>query len=90
MYFPLRAILRMFKFIPDEFVPTFCGCREKVWSGGKDAVRKTQWIAVCEAHALVRAAHNLSGRRPCSVHDAVHAVIFKRKKRPVGLFFNLS
>jgi hypothetical protein len=20
------------------FLPTFCGCREKVWSGGKDAV----------------------------------------------------
>jgi hypothetical protein len=28
--FPLRAILRMFKFIPDEFVVTFSGCWEKV------------------------------------------------------------
>jgi hypothetical protein len=46
------------------FLPTFCGCWEKVWSDGRDAVRKTQWIAVCEAHTLVRAAHNLSVRRP--------------------------
>jgi hypothetical protein len=30
MYFPLRANLRLFKFIPDEFVLTFCCCWQKV------------------------------------------------------------
>jgi hypothetical protein len=30
LYFTLRAILQMFKFIPDEFLLTFCCCRQKV------------------------------------------------------------
>ena len=75
-----------------RFLPTFLCCCKKVWSDGRDAVRKTQWIAVCEAHALARAAHNLSGRRPynerseCLVSPA-HAFIFKRKKRPCWPLF---
>jgi hypothetical protein len=28
------------------FLPTFFGCRKKVWSFGKDANRKTAWMQV--------------------------------------------
>jgi hypothetical protein len=32
------------------FLPTFFGCRKKVWSLGKDANRKTAWMQVSAAH----------------------------------------
>jgi hypothetical protein len=34
------------------FLPTFFGCRKKVWSFGRDANRKTAWMQVSAAHAL--------------------------------------
>jgi hypothetical protein len=32
------------------FLPTFFGCRKKVWSFGRDANRKTAWMLVSAAH----------------------------------------